>query len=803
MSPLIRASHFCRPSCKTYKVRFSQHASSFLSTDEEDLTQVSFASWRTLRALSLVTGSLVLLSSSKGRSVAVRLKHIHEDGDDDRIAEEDEEAGIAINVLTATNLGLASSDVKCCTRSCRDDDDDDDDDGDTFRYLELSLLEETALSPADTVTLRVWARPAILDGEEQTNNSWPLPPVGTLLQPQRLIAVQSKKKVYFYEIAGHNKQGVVVWEGTSSTRYRIDTQNPAVRCPRLPPFAQTRRLLLPSDDILPPHPDLPLLRQLLSSSMSAKEECVWHVCGTDAEHGLTTAVRAAADGVGRQCVVVSGLAWYAYRTSFNRTPNGMLEDKLLGLEAALDEAVRQSPCVLLLQDVDSELSGHDDKPVREDEENRIWSLLMDKVVVSKQQQQQSTVPPVLVLFASRKPLTPGPLARNMVFDSIPLSVPDARYLRYLWNKETTTTTTPMLEPRMEPLLKGRGVAEIIRIRDELCWQLARASGSSTVGGVDPLVVVQDVCTQCDALRRQTSGRIPCVKWEDVGGLSHVRQEIMDALELPLKYPHLFPNSRAGILLYGPPGTGKTLVAKAVATECGLPFLSIKGPELLGSYVGESEANVREVFAQARECARQNQPPACVLFFDELDSLAPRRGENSSGGNVMDRVVATFFAELDKVDVVFCLGATNRPDLLDPSLLRPGRFDRLVYLGVTPSDRARILAAQIRKLRLEGDPRTLAEAVVQQLPENLTGADLSTVASGAQLLATERLCAEADAELACSEALTLDEVLESWDEERLTPIVTLEDLLKASETVVPSVRDSELERYERLRDQFRR
>lgn len=105
--------------------------------------------------------------------------------------------------------------------------------------------------------------------------------------------------------------------------------------------------------------------------------------------------------------------------------------------------------------------------------------------------------------------------------------------------------------------------------------------------------------------------------------------------------------RSGILLYGPPGTGKTFVAKAVTTECGLPFVSVKGPELLGTYVGESEAQVRATFQQARDLARQNQPTACILFFGELDGLAPRRGEQASGGNVMDRVVATLFAELDK------------------------------------------------------------------------------------------------------------------------------------------------------------
>ncbi|CAM9856766.1 unnamed protein product, partial [Ectocarpus fasciculatus] len=138
-------------------------------------------------------------------------------------------------------------------------------------------------------------------------------------------------------------------------------------------------------------------------------------------------------------------------------------------------------------------------------------------------------------------------------------------------------------------------------------------------------------------------KIPQVKWDDIGGLGSVKREILDVIELPLKHPEVFGKGvkrRAGILLYGPPGTGKTLLAKAVATECGLPFFSVKGPELLDMYVGESERNVREVFAQARLAA------PCVLFFDELDSLAPARGRGGDSGGVMDRVVAQLLAELD-------------------------------------------------------------------------------------------------------------------------------------------------------------
>nr|KAJ3422545.1 peroxisomal assembly protein [Polyrhizophydium stewartii] len=170
-------------------------------------------------------------------------------------------------------------------------------------------------------------------------------------------------------------------------------------------------------------------------------------------------------------------------------------------------------------------------------------------------------------------------------------------------------------------------------------------------------------------------QIPNVQWEDIGGLAHVKDAILETIKLPLEHPELFDSGvkkRSGILLYGPPGTGKTLVAKAVATTLSLNFFSVKGPELLNMYIGESEANVRRVFQRARDAR------PCVVFFDELDSVAPKRGEKGDSGGVMDRIVSQLLAELDGMSDsggsdVFVIAATNRPDLLDPALLRPGRY----------------------------------------------------------------------------------------------------------------------------------
>lgn len=194
-------------------------------------------------------------------------------------------------------------------------------------------------------------------------------------------------------------------------------------------------------------------------------------------------------------------------------------------------------------------------------------------------------------------------------------------------------------------------------------------------------------------------KIPNVSWSDVGGLSHVKDAVMETIQLPLARPELFAKGmkkRSGILFYGPPGTGKTLLAKAIATEFSLNFFSVKGPELLNMYIGESEANVRRVFQRARDAR------PCVVFFDELDSVAPKRGNQGDSGGVMDRIVSQLLAELDGMsdggEGVFVIGATNRPDLLDQALLRPGRFDKMLYLGVsdTHDKQQTILEALTRK-----------------------------------------------------------------------------------------------------------
>jgi len=237
--------------------------------------------------------------------------------------------------------------------------------------------------------------------------------------------------------------------------------------------------------------------------------------------------------------------------------------------------------------------------------------------------------------------------------------------------------------------------------------------------------------------------IPKVSWDDIGGLEKAKKQILDTIQLPLQKPHLFSSGmkkRSGIILFGPPGCGKTLLAKAVATECKLNFLSVKGPELISMYIGESERNIRELFSKAH----QQQP--CVIFFDELDALAPNRGKSGDAGGLMDRIVSQLLSELDREpgedSTVFVMGATNRVDLVDNSLLRSGRFDVAVEIGICEGDdRLKVLTALTRKFELA--PDVDLEEIVQQCPVTMSGADYYALCSDAMLNCILRKCHHGD------------------------------------------------------------
>jgi transitional endoplasmic reticulum ATPase len=252
--------------------------------------------------------------------------------------------------------------------------------------------------------------------------------------------------------------------------------------------------------------------------------------------------------------------------------------------------------------------------------------------------------------------------------------------------------------------------------------------------------------------REVYIEVPTVHWEDIGGLAGVKQELREAVEWPLKNPEVFVRlgirPPKGILLYGPPGCGKTLLARAVATESEANFITIKGPEVFSKWVGESEKAIREVFRKARMAA-----PA-VIFFDEFDSLVPRRGLGFADSGVSERVISQLLTEMDGIlnleDIVI-VAATNRPDMVDTAVLRPGRFDRLIYVP-EPDEEAR---KQILKIYTTGMPLTKDINIndLAKMTVNYSGADINGLCREAALVALRKNISAKEVTLADFKAAT--------------------------------------------------
>ena len=224
---------------------------------------------------------------------------------------------------------------------------------------------------------------------------------------------------------------------------------------------------------------------------------------------------------------------------------------------------------------------------------------------------------------------------------------------------------------------------------------------------------------------------PDVSWDKVGGLAEVKKELMEAVEWPMKFPGLYDNlghkMPRGILLHGPSGTGKTLMAKAVATQSEANFVSVRGPELLSKWVGESERGIREIFKRARQSA------PCVIFFDEIDSIAPIRG---AGGEtaVTERVVSQLLTELDGMENmhgVVVLAATNRADMIDPALLRPGRFDKIIQIPLPDKEsRKSVIEIHAKDIPLADGADKVDFDKIAELTDGLSSADVASIANTA-------------------------------------------------------------------------
>jgi transitional endoplasmic reticulum ATPase len=288
--------------------------------------------------------------------------------------------------------------------------------------------------------------------------------------------------------------------------------------------------------------------------------------------------------------------------------------------------------------------------------------------------------------------------------------------------------------------------------------------------------------------REVFVEVPDVTWEDVGGLEDTKERLRETIQWPLEYPEVFQamdmESAKGVLLYGPPGTGKTLLAKAVANQADSNFISIKGPELLSKWVGESEKGVREVF----EKARSNAPT--VVFFDEIDSIATERGRGSTDSGVSERVVSQLLTELDgleELEDVVVIATTNRPDLIDSALLRPGRLDRHVHVPV-PDEEAR---KKIFEVHTRDKP--LADGVdlerLARKTEGYVGADIEAVCREAAMTASREFV----------HSVKKEEVAESVGNVR----ITMDHFEAALDEVPPSVTPEARERYEEIENRFKK
>ncbi|MGQ4555113.1 CDC48 family AAA ATPase [Halobellus sp. GM3] len=340
---------------------------------------------------------------------------------------------------------------------------------------------------------------------------------------------------------------------------------------------------------------------------------------------------------------------------------------------------------------------------------------------------------------------------------------------------------------IESLAKEAAMTALRRIRPQLDLESdeidAEVLDSLTVTEADFKEAIKGI--EPSALR-EVFVEVPDVTWEHVGGLEDTKERLRETIQWPLEYPEVYEamdmQSAKGVLMYGPPGTGKTLLAKAVANESESNFISVKGPELLDKYVGESEKGVREIFKKARE----NAPT--VVFFDEIDSIATERGSNTGDSGVSERVVSQLLTELDGLETledVVVVATTNRPDLIDSALLRPGRLDRHVHVPVPDEDARRAIFAVHSEHKPLADDVDLDDLAART--EGYVGADIEAVCREASMAASREFI----------NSVSREEVEESIGNVR----VTMAHFERALEEVGPSVTPETRERYQQIEERF--
>ncbi|HXG05827.1 MAG TPA: CDC48 family AAA ATPase [Nitrososphaera sp.] len=412
------------------------------------------------------------------------------------------------------------------------------------------------------------------------------------------------------------------------------------------------------------------------------------------------------------------------------------------LRQIFKEAEENAPSIIFIDEIDSIAPKRED--VSGDVEKRVVSQLLTLMDGIKSRGK------LVVIGATNRPNAIDPaLRRPGRFDrEIEIGIPDEQgrlEILQIHTRDMPLTedvdlssiarvTHGFVGADLEALCKEAAMRSLRRILPEINLEEpkipAEILNKIKVTKQDFEEALRDV--QPSAMREVLVQR-PNIKWEDIGGLQQVKEELAEAIEWPLKYGDLFAEADVrppkGILLYGPPGTGKTLLAKAVATTSEANFISVKGPELLSKWIGESEKGVREVFRKARQAA------PCVVFFDELDAIAPRRGGFEGDSHVTERVISQMLTEMDGLEDlkgVVVIGATNRPDIIDEALLRPGRFDRILEVPIPDREaRKQIFQVHTRKKPLDSDVN-LDKLV--EMTDGMTGADIAAVVNAAAMTA---------------------------------------------------------------------
>lgn len=442
------------------------------------------------------------------------------------------------------------------------------------------------------------------------------------------------------------------------------------------------------------------------------------------------------------------------------------------LRKIFDEAQRRAPSIIFIDEIDAAAPKREN--VQGEVEKRVVAQLLSLMDGLAERRN------VIVLAATNLPNLVDPaLRRPGRFDrEIAISIPDANARREILEIHShgmpladdvdldrlAAVTHGFVGADLQALCREAAMVCLRRLLPRIDFSAAQIPydelASLRVSKDDFQAALHEVGPS--AIREVFVER-PNVHWGDIGGLGEMRQRLIEAVEWPLQYPKEFEKARVrpprGVLLSGPPGCGKTLMAKAIATESESNFLSVKGPALLSKYVGESEKAVRDTFRKARQAA------PCIVFFDELDALVPTRSGGGMDERVSERVVSQFLAEMDGIEElsgVLVLGATNRKDLIDPALLRPGRFDLLVDVPMPDrTARAEIFAVHLRDKPVE-EGVDLGELAART--ESFSGADIQAVCNQAAWSAVRRVIEDPGEELEIS-AKDLHEAIGRHHEER--------------------------------------